>query len=51
MMILFEIAQQTYYPKTVARQNEDANRDFYGIANQRIPVWTVKPNRVFVIKN
>jgi hypothetical protein len=41
----FEKASQTYNPKSVARQNEDANRDFYGKANQRIPVWAVKPNQ------
>ncbi len=26
----FEKASQTYNPKTVAKQNEDENRDFYG---------------------
>lgn len=38
----FDKASQAYNPKTVARQNEDTNRDFYGKANQRIPVWAVK---------
>lgn len=41
----FEEASQTYNPKSVARQNGDANRDFYGKAIQRIPVWAVKPNQ------
>lgn len=41
----FDKASQTYNPKTVARQNEDINKDFYGKANQRIPVWAVKPNQ------
>jgi hypothetical protein len=41
----FEKASQTYNPKSVARQNEDANRDFFGKAIQRIPVWAVKPNQ------
>lgn len=41
----FEKASQTYNPKTVAKQNEDANRDFYGKAIQRIPVWAVKSNQ------
>lgn len=41
----FEKASQAYNKKTVARQNEDINKDFYGKANQRIPVWAVKPNQ------
>jgi len=41
----FEKASQAYNPKTVAKQNEDINKDFYGKANQRIPVWAVKPNQ------
>lgn len=41
----FEKASQAYNPKTIARQNEDTNRGFYGKANQRIPVWAVKPNQ------
>lgn len=41
----FEKASQIYNPKTVAKQNEDENRDFYGKAIKRIPVWAVKPNQ------
>lgn len=41
----FEKASQVYNPKTVARQNEDTNKDFYGKAIQRIPIWAVKPNQ------
>ena len=41
----FEKASQAYNPKTVAKQNEDTNKDFYGKANQRIPIWAVKPNQ------
>jgi len=41
----FEKASQVYNPKTVARQNEDINKDFYGKAIQRIPIWAVKPNQ------
>jgi len=41
----FEKASHVYNPKTVARQNEDSNKDFYGKAIQRIPIWAVKPNQ------
>lgn len=41
----FEKASQTYNPRTIIRQTQDGNRDFYGKANQRIPVWAVKPNQ------
>ena len=41
----FEKASHVYNPKTVARQNEDTNKDFYGKAIQRIPIWDVKPNQ------
>jgi len=41
----FEKASQDYKPKSVAVQNEDEKKDFYGKANQRIPVWAVKPNQ------
>ena len=41
----FEKASLVYNPKTVARQSEDTNKDFYGKANQRIPVWAIKPNQ------
>ncbi len=41
----FEKASHVYNPKTVARQNEDTNKDFYGKAIQRIPIWAVKPNQ------
>lgn len=41
----FDKASQTYNLKTVARHNEDGNKDFYGKAIQRIPVWAVKPNQ------
>lgn len=41
----FEKASQTYNPKLVARENEDVNRDYYGKAIQRIPVWALKPNQ------
>lgn len=37
----FEKASQAYNPKTVAKQTEN-NRDFYGKAIQRIPVWALK---------
>lgn len=42
---IFEKVSQAYNPKTVTKDNEDANKDFYGKANQRIPVWAVKPNQ------
>lgn len=38
----FEKAAQDYHPKTAAKPHEK-NRDFYGKANQRIPVWALKP--------
>ena len=41
----FEKASQTYNLKSVERQNENANRDFYGKAIHRIPIWAVKPNQ------
>ncbi|MFN0224068.1 hypothetical protein [Paenibacillus sp. KR2-11] len=41
----FEKASHAYNPNTVIRQNENINKDFYGKANQRIPVWAVKPNQ------
>ena len=41
----FEKVSQDYNPKTVTKDSEDANKDFYGKANQRIPVWAVKPNQ------
>ncbi len=41
----FEKASHVYNPKTVARQNEYTNKDFYGKAIQRIPIWAVKPNQ------
>jgi hypothetical protein len=41
----FEKASQTYNLKTIAKQNDDINKDFYGKAIQRIPVWAVKPNQ------
>lgn len=41
----FKNASQVYNPKTVARQNEDTNKDFYKKAIQRIPIWAVKPNQ------
>ena len=41
----FEKASHVYNPKTVARQNEDTKKDFYGKAIQRIPIWAVKPNQ------
>jgi hypothetical protein len=41
----FEKVSQTYNPRTAAKQNESANKDFYGKAIQRIPVWALKPNQ------
>ena len=41
----FEEASQAYNPKTVAKQIEDENKDYYGKAIQRIPVWALKPNQ------
>ena len=41
----FEKASQDYNSKTTTKQNKDTNKDFYGKANQRIPVWAVKPNQ------
>ena len=41
----FEKASHIYNPKTVEKQNKDTNKDFYGKAIQRIPVWAVKPNQ------
>mgnify|MGYP000963477640 CR=1 FL=1 len=41
----FEKVSQDYNPEAVTKDNEDVNKDFYGKANQRIPVWAVKPNQ------
>ncbi|MEG0181104.1 MAG: hypothetical protein RR657_04375 [Peptostreptococcaceae bacterium] len=41
----FEEASQAYNPKTVAKQIENENKDYYGKAIQRIPVWALKPNQ------
>jgi hypothetical protein len=41
----FEKASQAYNPKTVAKQNEETNKDFYGKANRRIPLWAARPNQ------
>lgn len=41
----FEKASQAYNPKTVAKQSEDATKDFYGKALNRIPVWALKPDQ------
>jgi len=42
---IFEKVSQDYNPEAIAKDNEDVNKDFYGKANQRIPVWAVKPNQ------
>lgn len=41
----FERASQAYNPKTIAKQNGDVAKDFYGKATQRIPVWALKPEQ------
>jgi hypothetical protein len=41
----FEKASQTYNPKIVAKQVSDSNKDFYGKAIQRIPMWALKPEQ------
>lgn len=41
----FEKASQVYNPKTVAKAAEDNNRDFYGKAIQRIPLWAIKSDQ------
>ena len=39
----FEEASQAYNPKKI--QNVAENMDFYGKANQRIPIWALKTNQ------
>lgn len=41
----FEKASQEYNPKVTAKKTADASNDYYGKANQRIPVWALKPNQ------
>ena len=41
----FEKASQTYNPRTAVKQVSDANKDFYGKAIQRIPVWALKSDQ------
>lgn len=41
----FEKVSQTYNPRIVAKKMEDENKDYYGKAAQRIPVWALKPNQ------
>lgn len=41
----FERASQEYSPNATRRASADVDRDFYGKAIQRIPVWALKPNQ------
>lgn len=41
----FEKASQTYNPRAAAKQAEDENKEYYGKAAQRIPLWALKPNQ------
>lgn len=41
----FEKASQVYNPKSLAKATEDHNRDFYGKAIQRIPLWAMKSDQ------
>lgn len=41
----FERASQEYSPNVGRRTSIDEDRDFYGKAIQRIPVWALKPNQ------
>ena len=41
----FERVSQEYNPNTVRKSNVDAERDFYGKAIRRIPMWALKPNQ------
>lgn len=38
----FQNVSQTYNPKIIAKQNNYTNKDFYGKAIKRIPIWAVK---------
>lgn len=41
----FEKASQEYNPKVAAKKTADVSNDYYGKANQRIPIWALKPNQ------
>ena len=41
----FEEASQEYNPKATAKKAADQSNNYYGKANQRIPVWALKPNQ------
>lgn len=38
----FEKASHEYNPKTISKKTKETNRDYYGKAIQRIPVWALK---------
>jgi len=42
---VFEKASQEYNPKALEKKVADASNDYYGKANQRIPIWALKPNQ------
>ncbi len=41
----FERVSQEYNPNSVRKSNVDTERDFYGKAIRRIPMWALKPNQ------
>lgn len=41
----FDRVSQEYSPSAVHKSVVDADRDYYGKAIQRIPVWALKPNQ------
>lgn len=41
----FERASHEYNPNSTKKTVTDPDRDFYGKAIQRIPVWAIKPNQ------
>lgn len=41
----FEKASQEYNPKVIAKQNSNSEKNFYGKAISRIPVWALKPDQ------
>lgn len=38
----FEKASHEYNPKTISKKTKETNKDYYGKAIQRIPVWALK---------
>ncbi len=41
----FERVSQEYNPSSVRKSSTDVERDFYGKAIRRIPMWALKPNQ------